>query len=95
MKKYELMLLLNPEMKDQDREELMAEFKNELATLEISITKEDVWGVKDLAYKINNSTKGYYVLFELESEGKKFPLVSKYVSIKKDIWRELLTKIED
>ncbi|MDR2640767.1 MAG: 30S ribosomal protein S6 [Candidatus Peribacteria bacterium] len=28
--------------------------------------KEDIWGDRKLAYKINGSEKGFYALFDLE-----------------------------
>jgi len=43
MKKYELMLILNPELKDKDREDLINEIKKELEGISANITKEDVW----------------------------------------------------
>lgn len=94
MKKYELMLILNPELKDKDRDDLIQEVKKELEGISANITKEDVWGNKDLAYKINGSLNWYYVLFEIESNGNFDPL-TKYFNIKKDVWRNLLVKIED
>ncbi len=94
MKKYELMLILNPELKDKDREDLINEIKKELEGISANITKEDVWWNKDLAYKINGSLNWYYILFEIESDGN-FDSLTKYFNIKKDVWRNLLTKIED
>ncbi|MDD4530779.1 MAG: 30S ribosomal protein S6 [Candidatus Gracilibacteria bacterium] len=94
MKKYELMLIINPELKDADRTSLLEEVKKELENLSAKVIKEDLIGTKTLAYKISGSSSGYYVLYELESN-KPFDNLMKFFNIKKDVWRNLLVKIED
>ena len=95
MRKYELMMILNPEIGDAAHKTLLKEIKTEIATTGAKVEKEDIWGVKDLAYKINNSKTGYYVLFTLTLEKGDFFAVTKDFNIKKDIWRHMFVKLED
>lgn len=95
MRKYELMLILNPELGDAGAATLLQEVKTELEAVGAKIDKEDIWGVKDLAYKINNSKTGYYVLFNLSLEKGDFFAVTKHFNLKKDIWRNMFVRLEE
>jgi len=94
MRKYELMLILNPELGDTGVATLLGEVKAELKTAKATIEKEDILGVKDLAYKINNSKTGYYVLYTLEMKGGDFFAVTKAFNFKKDMWRHMFVRLE-
>ncbi|MDD2487822.1 MAG: 30S ribosomal protein S6 [Candidatus Gracilibacteria bacterium] len=95
MKKYELMLIINPQLEESERVNLVTEIKSELEQAKVKILSEDVWGAKDLAYKIKNSKVGYYILYTLESTGDKFFDITKSFNIKKEIWRHIFIKLED
>lgn len=95
MRKYELMLILNPELSEQDRNSLIEDIKSELAAVWAKIESEDIWGTKDLAYKIKWSRTGYYLLYKIDADGSKFFEVTKAFNIKRDIWRHMFVKLED
>jgi small subunit ribosomal protein S6 len=66
MAKYELMVIIDPSLSEEDRNASIDNLKSILEKNSAKITKEDVWAEKKLAYKINKSETGYYILFELE-----------------------------
>ncbi|MFZ4461685.1 MAG: 30S ribosomal protein S6, partial [Patescibacteria group bacterium] len=65
MRKYELMMIIDPTLSDADRKTLLAEVTDELSSKQAKILIDDQWGVKNLAYKIRSSATGYYVLYTL------------------------------
>ncbi len=95
MKKYELMIIINPSLNDEERESLIQEIKNELESFKLKITNEDIVWSKDLAYKINNSLTWFYIIYNLESDSNDFFGLIKSLNIKKNIWRHLFLKIEE
>lgn len=96
MRKYECMMILDPSISDDDRSALLSEVKAELQAAGIKKLAEDVWGVKKLAYKINGSETGFYVLFTFEFEGKGgFFAVTKDFNLKKAIWRHMFVRQDD
>ena len=95
MKKYELMFIINPELQENDKKDLISEIKKELKQAWVKLTQEDDWWVKDLAYKIRNSSTGHYLLYGIESDWKAFFDLTKLFNIKKDIWRHIFIKLED
>lgn len=95
MRKYELMLIINPELTEEERTSLITDIKWELTSGKVKIIGEDIWWVKDLAYKIRWSKTWYYLIYNLESDGSKFFEITKSFNIKKDVWRFVFMKIED
>jgi small subunit ribosomal protein S6 len=95
MRKYELMMIIDPTLSDADRKTLLAEVTDELSSKQAKILIDDQWGVKNLAYKIRSSATGYYVLYTLESEGQGFFEITKSFNMKKAIWRHMFVRLED
>jgi len=66
---YELGLLLNADLESEDREAFLGEIRQLLAAEGATITKEDVWGRRNLAYQIDHKREGYYVFWQMEGPG--------------------------
>ena len=92
MKKYELMLILNPSMDDNARKELLDAVNAEFKTAGVTGLSEDVWGNRKMAYKINGSLEGFYILYTFESEGN-HTNIRKLFNLKKDVWRHMFVDI--
>ena len=66
---YELVLIADPRLSDEDAATLVDEFRNQLTADEnTTITKEESWGKRKLAYPILKFNEGRYHLFYLEAE---------------------------
>jgi len=94
MANYELMLIFNPNLSEDDRNSSITELKTLLETNDVKIEKEDVWGDKKLAYKINKSDRGYYILMDLTMEGKLIKTLSKTMNLNQGLWRYMFVKKE-
>ena len=92
MAKYELMLIVNPSISEADRNTTLENVKTALTNTGAKIEKEDVWWDKKLAYKINNSNTGFYVLFDLELNGKVILPITKSMNLDKNIYRHMFVK---
>lgn len=94
MAKYELMLIINPAISEDQRNASVSDLKALFAKNEVTISKEDVWWDKKLAYKINKSDRGFYILFDLEMNGKSIKEMSKTINLDKNIWRYMFTRVD-
>ena len=92
MAKYELMLIVNPSISEADRNTSLENVKNALTNAWAKIEKEDVWWDKKLAYKINSSDRGFYVLFTLEMNGKSIVEITKLMNLDLNIWRHMFVR---
>lgn len=93
MRKYELMMILNPSLTEAETSTLIETIGAELTDAGAKIISTDHPGVQTLAYHIHGSKTGNYLLYTLEKEGD-FVAISNSFNIKKDIWRYMFTKIE-
>ncbi|MDD5147716.1 MAG: 30S ribosomal protein S6 [Candidatus Daviesbacteria bacterium] len=63
-----------------------------MASDEASVVKEDLWGVRALAYPINKQTSGYYAHFEIQADPKDAKGLDKSLKVEEDILRYLLVR---
>lgn len=94
MTKYEFMLIIDPSLSEEERNSSLENLRALLKKAEAKIEKEDVWWDKKLAYKINRSDRGFYVLMDLELEWKLIKDLSKSINLDRNIWRYMFTKKE-
>jgi small subunit ribosomal protein S6 len=47
-----------------------------------------------MAYKINKSDRAFYILFDLDMDGKVIKDLSKTINLNKSIWRYMFVKKE-
>lgn len=66
MRTYELVLVVRPTVKDEERKKLLGTVKDWLKP--VNVAKEDDWGQKPLSYEIKKEVAGHYYLLQLESE---------------------------
>lgn len=90
MNKYYLTLVLKVDLEEKARKELLDIIKTSFA--KASKVKEDLWGVRDLAYPIKKQTQGFYVHFELEADPKIIKDIDKTLKVEEDILRYLIVR---
>jgi len=93
MTKYEYMVILDPSISEEERNSSINELKALFEANNVKIENEDVWGNKKLAYKINRSEEGFYILFNLEMDGKAIKVMNSTINLDKNIWRHMFVKL--
>jgi small subunit ribosomal protein S6 len=66
---YELALVLDPALSDDEQVELVDEYKKMITDSGAVIAKEESWGKRKLAYPIEKVTEGRYVFLYVVAEG--------------------------
>jgi small subunit ribosomal protein S6 len=94
MNHYETVFILNPVLSESQIEEAVQKFVDFIKTHKGSITSQENWGLKKLAYPIENKKSGFYHLFEfvapnevvsaLEVEFRRDERVMRYLTVKLD-----------
>lgn len=95
MANYEMMLIIDPSLSEEERNASVWELKELFKTNNVKITKEDIWWDKKLAYKINKQDRWFYILFDLDMDGKLIKDLSKTINLNKGIFRYMFVKKED
>ncbi len=63
-KQYETVFIITPVLSEQQMKDTVDKFRNILSNLGAEFVHEDAWGLRKLAYPIQNKTNAYYQLFE-------------------------------
>ncbi|MCP4683534.1 MAG: 30S ribosomal protein S6 [Desulfobacterales bacterium] len=72
MRRYETFFISDPDLSDQDREQLFEKTKDLIAKQNGFLVLFDDWGNRKLAYAIKKKSRGYYVRIDFCGNG---PLV--------------------
>ena len=68
MNKYETVFILTPVLSDDQMKETVEKFKSVLTDNGGKIENEENWGLRKLAYPIENKNTGFYTLIEFDGE---------------------------
>ncbi|NMB16789.1 MAG: 30S ribosomal protein S6 [Firmicutes bacterium] len=96
MRPYEIMLVLDPEL---DQEEAMEALLQRLQGVVTDgggeITKKDPWGKRRLAYEVRGNTEGYYVVMNFRSESSVAQELERVVKLTDGVIRHLLVRLDE
>jgi small subunit ribosomal protein S6 len=67
---YETVFILTPVLSDAQMKEAVEKFKLMLSNSGATITNEENWGLRKLAYPIQKKSTGFYCLLQFDAEAK-------------------------
>ena len=88
-KKYELMLVLQPELLESAVEKKLKEFEKFLTENGGSVDMKDNWGKQKLAYRIGPHKQGVYVVYNITFPTTANRELDEHLRIDKDVIRHL------
>ena len=94
MRKYEAMVIFYPNLEEEKRNALLERFKG-IIEAGGSITTLDEWGMRKLAYLIDDLAEGYYVLINFESNPEVVSEFDRIAKIADGIMRHMITRVEE
>ena len=68
MNNYETVFILTPVLSDAQMKEAVEKFKARLTENGATITNEENWGLRKLAYPIQKKSTGFYSLLQFDAE---------------------------
>ena len=94
MNHYETVFILNPVLSEKQVEEAVQKYVSFLKTQKAKLSNQEDWGLKKLAYPIENKKSGFFHLLEftapqdkvseLELEFRRDERVMRYLTVKLD-----------
>ncbi len=94
MSKYELALVVNAKIEDDERAAVVDKCKFQIERFGGTITNVDEWGKKRLAYEIQKMKEGFYYFIQFESETSAPAEIERRVRIMDNVLRYLIVKRE-
>ena len=91
---YELVLVLAPDLKDDEVALMKGQVTTDMSSLGAEIVNQDDWGKKDLAFEVKDFRQGYYHLYQFTAPPDMPGKLKGLLKVNEKVIRYLLTKWE-
>jgi small subunit ribosomal protein S6 len=92
---YEVMFIVDPDTQDEDLTRLTDNLSNIITDKGGTITKNEVMGRRQLAYKVGRKNEGIYVLFEIEGTGGEIAELERRMRVSDQVLRYLTVRVDE
>ena len=93
--KYEMMGILLPDLGEDGTNSELNELKELIASHGGSVSTEDLWGVKDLAYRIKKQDQGFYFVWNIDLPASSISELEKDLNIHQALLRYLFIRLPE
>lgn len=91
MRKYELMLAINPQLEEEELTSLIEKVKKIISKEKGEVTNINKWGKRRLAYEIKDFTEAIYVVMKFNIDELSISEFERVLKLEEKIIRYLLT----
>jgi small subunit ribosomal protein S6 len=91
MRKYEVVFIFSPTQEEEKRVQLLDRFKK-IIEADGTILNVDEWGIRKLAYLIDDIAEGYYVLINFEATPEVIAEMDRVARISDSIMRHMIIR---
>jgi small subunit ribosomal protein S6 len=91
---YECTLIARPDLPKGDVQKLVDGFAKIITDHKGRILKNEYWGLRPLAYKINKASKGHYAMLGIEASPEALKELERNLGINEDVVRSLTVRFE-
>lgn len=95
MPNYELVLIIKPEIADEEVPNLITKLNEMIKKIGGSVDEVNQWGRKKLAYPIRKCAEGNYLLAKLKLKPASTKELEASLRLSGEVLRHLLTKVAD
>jgi small subunit ribosomal protein S6 len=94
MRRYETIVIINPDIPEDDRGALLNRIKEIIPQQEGVLIQEDVWGIRKLAYEIKKKPRGFYVREDYCGTGKVVDELERFCRIDDRVMKFLTVQLD-
>lgn len=95
MRKYEVMIIVDPEVDDRQVSALVDKHVATITNANGTVENIDIWGRRRFAYDINKKSEGTYVVVNLTAEPAAVKEMDRLLSIDEQIMRTKVLRADD
>ena len=81
-RKYEMMIILNPDIEDQERDDIINLIREKVEK-DGTIENIDEWGKREMAYEIQHKKEAYYYVLNFETTPEKADNLKNMLNLRK------------
>ena len=93
MRKYEVVFIFVPHLEEEARNQLFDRLKAIIG--EDNILDVDEWGMRKLAYEINDLNEGYYIIVKFKSTPETIEELDRICKISDNIMRHMIVRVDE
>ena len=94
MRKYEVMILIDPTVEERQVDSVMEKYLKVVTDEKGTVDKVDVWGKRRLAYEIQNKSEAIYVVLNATSQPATDQEIDRLFAIDEKIMRTKVMRPE-
>jgi small subunit ribosomal protein S6 len=91
---YETLFVVHPERGPRIKE-FIDKFKKVVEGLGGTVAQVDEWGLRDLAYRIDKQSKGFYTLFQYRSSARAVEELERNMKLTDGVLRYLTVRVDE
>ncbi len=91
--KYEIMVILLPDLGEEGTKKEMDVIRSLITENGGEIFNEDIWGVRDLSYKIKKQEEGFYLVFNFSMSSLKVKNLEDPLNLNQKVLRYLILSL--
>ena len=95
MRAYELMVIFESGLDDLAIDEQVKAVAAQVASRGATVVSADRWGRRRFAYEIDHKTEGYYVVWEITSDGADLEALERFLRLADEVVRHKLVRLPD
>lgn len=92
---YEVVFIVDPDASDEDLTRLTDTFQHIITDQGGKVTRSEVMGRRQLAYKVGRRNEGIYVLFEIEGTGREIAELERRMRVSDQVLRYLTVRVDE
>jgi small subunit ribosomal protein S6 len=94
MRRYEMMIILDPSLEERTVQPSLEQFLRVITTAGGSVEKVDVWGRRRLAYEIDKKSEGIYTVVDLVAEPDTVKELDRQLNLNEAVMRTKILRPE-
>jgi len=95
MSYYETVFIVRQDMSPTQVEAMADTYAELVGQYEGSVVKREMWGLRNLAFRMNKNRKGHYVMMHLDTPPAAIAEMERLMRISEDVLRYMTVRIEE
>jgi small subunit ribosomal protein S6 len=92
---YESTIIARQDMSRADITKITDGFTTIIEKMGGKVVKNEYWGIRSLAYKINKARKGHYAMLGIDAPAEAIKEMQRNIGINEDIVRSLTVRVDE
>lgn len=92
---YESIIIIRQDLSSADVDKIADDFVRIIKEYNGSVLKTEYWGLRNLAYEINNNKKGHYYFMGIEADGALVKELGRKIKLSESVIRSSLVRVKE